>query len=220
MNTPGLKNILLAAAVSVGLSAEAATPAKKIEVQRQKMASKLQTCLTAGFDNYSVTSWIKDENGSRSIRSAGWLTDGKKSCEHAATQPKEGCPKVQTYVGGGRIQYDSSKKQKQVEIFTDTNKPGSGAIKIFTDEVWSNDEKDSGDKIDHVVCYGREAIPASDQKVINKMGVPDCTSTVAQNEAQKEYDDFMAEATAQCDYKAEMNIDFGNKLREVLKRKK
>lgn len=217
MNTPRLRNVLVAAAVSLGISVDAA-PTKNIAVQRQEMATKLQACLKAGFENYDITNWVKDEKGNtRSIRSNGWLSDGKKSCDHFLPTPKEGCPKTQVYIGGGRIQYESAKKQKQVETFIDS-RAGNGSIKMFSDEIWSNDGKDPRDKIEHVVCYGREAIPANDQKIMNKMGVPDCTDTISQPEAQKEYDDFMAEATSQCEYKAETNADFGNKLKKVLKK--
>ncbi|MCX6733500.1 MAG: hypothetical protein NTX63_01685 [Candidatus Peregrinibacteria bacterium] len=217
MNSPSLRNVLVAAALSLGISVDAA-PAKNIAVRRQEMATKLQACLKVGFENYDFTGYYKDEKGnSKIIRSSGWLSDGKKTCERYLPTPKEGCPKEPMYVGGGRIQHEHGTKQKQVEGFIDS-KPGNGSIKMFSDEISSNDGKDPRDKIEHVICYGRDAIPAKDQKVMNKMGIPDCTDTVSQPEAQKEYDDFMAEAASQCDYKAEIDVDFGNKLKKILKK--
>lgn len=219
MNTPKLRNALVAAAVSLGISVDAA-PANNIAVQRQGMATKLQACLEAGFDNYETTGMYIDEKGNRKIISSnGWLSDSKKACERYAPTPKEGCPKTPAYGGGGRIQHEHGTNQKQVELFTEST-PASGSIKVFNDEIWSSDGKNPRDKIEHVVCYGRDTIPKKDQKVISKMGIPDCTDVISQAEAQKEYDDFMAEAGSQCDYKAEIDVDFGKRLRKIMGVKK
>lgn len=222
MNTPSTRNLLITTALSVGMLAEAA-PTKKIEVRRLEMATKLQACLTAGFEDWNVTYLARDEQSGKGVVtvSTGWLSDEMKRCKRTATsaKPAEKCPKMPVYIGGGRIQSVPDENEKQTEHFDDTNKPGTGKLKMLYDEIRSLDTKESNGRVKAVVCFGRKTFSPHDEKILDNMGIPKCTASITEAEAQKEYDDFMVEAVDQCNYRAEIKTDFGAKLRAALRKK-
>ncbi len=194
----GLKNTVVAAAISVGLSAEAA-PGKKVDAQRSQTVAKLQACLAAGFEDYSYTR-VERENGNyRQYQTQGWL-------------PRKALP-------GGRSEYFNETKVQHTEIFIDSAKPATGIVGQYSDESKLHDGRVNNGDFQSKVCYGEKELTPHDREILRRIGIQDCTERTTQQIAQKRYDEFLREAVSQCDQKAKSDAGFWKKLQATLKRK-